>query len=132
MMSIRYIAFALVVAAFGWMAPGGSTGTADAQVADYAAVEYEDGNGAVTYDPDMSGDVAVEEIDETTYDEKTILSEGADFFGEGAEGLGTIIEKIFVDLGRPNGYIKGSEGSAAIVVGLRYGKSRSTNIANNA
>lgn len=111
MVSIRYIAFLLVVAAFGWASP------ASAQVADYAVVEYEDGNGAVTNATDVPGG----EIDTGTYDEDTILNEAGDFFGEGAEGLGKIIEKIFADLGRPNGYIKGTEGSAALIIGLRYG-----------
>jgi len=56
-----------------------------------------------------------------TYEEDTIIDEAAAFFGEGAEGLGDVIEKIFKDHGRPNAYIKGSEASGAIVVGARYG-----------
>ena len=55
------------------------------------------------------------------YEEKTILQEATDFFGEGAEGLAEVIEKIFKEQGRPNAYIKGSEASGAIVVGARYG-----------
>ncbi|MBV9541706.1 MAG: DUF1134 domain-containing protein, partial [Alphaproteobacteria bacterium] len=31
------------------------------------------------------------------------------------------VQRVFEDLGQPDGYIKGSEGSAAFVVGLRYG-----------
>ena len=116
MTSIRYIAFALVVTAFGW------TASAGAQVADYAAVEYEDGNGAVTNSDDYAGTQTSDgEYDDGTYDEKTVMAEAGDFFGDGAEGLGKIIEKIFADLGRPNGYIKGTEGSGALVIGLRYG-----------
>jgi len=56
-----------------------------------------------------------------TYEEDTILEEAANFFGEGAEGLGEVIEKIFDDYGKPNAYIKGEEASGAIVVGARYG-----------
>ncbi|MCH8862322.1 MAG: DUF1134 domain-containing protein [Proteobacteria bacterium] len=119
MVSIRYIAFALVVAAFGWAAP------ASAQVADYALVEYEDGNGAVTNATDVPGGEVdtgtYDEVDTGTYDEDTILNEAGNFFGAGAEGLGKIVEKIFADLGRPSGYIKGTEGSAALIFGLRYG-----------
>jgi hypothetical protein len=35
--------------------------------------------------------------------------------------LATVIDHVFSDLGRPNGYIEGNEGSGAIGVGLRYG-----------
>ena len=63
---------------------------------------------------------ALADSDET-YEEDTIIDEAAAFFGEGAEGLGDVIEKIFKDHGRPNAYIKGSEASGAIVVGARYG-----------
>ena len=57
-----------------------------------------------------------------TYEEGTILKEAGDFLGAGAEGLGEVIEKIFKEKGRPNAYIKGTEGSGAIVVGARYGE----------
>ena len=57
-----------------------------------------------------------------TYDEKSMLQEAGDFFGEGAEGLAEVIEKIFKEYGRPNAYIKGTEGSGALVVGARYGE----------
>ena len=41
------------------------------------------------------------------------------FFGDGAEGLGQVLEKIFKELGRPNAIIKGEEASAAFTVGAR-------------
>ena len=44
------------------------------------------------------------------------------FFSKGAEGVGTALEKIFSRLGRPNAYITGTEGSGALVVGLRMGQ----------
>lgn len=117
MASIRYIAFALIMSALGWSADAG------AQVADYTAVEYEDGNGAVTNSDDYAGtETSDSSYDDGTYDESTIVKEAGDFLGEGAEVLGKVIEKIFADLGRPNGYIKGTEGSAALVIGLRYGQ----------
>ena len=59
--------------------------------------------------------------DPNTYDEKTVLGAATGLFGEGAEGLGRVIERIFADLGRPNAYIVGKEGGGAIIVGLRYG-----------
>lgn len=61
---------------------------------------------------------------EQTYSEDEILAAAQRFFGAGAEGLATVIDHVFDDLGRPNGYIEGNEGSGAIGVGLRYGDGR--------
>ena len=69
----------------------------------------------------LLADEATGDTDET-YDEKSMLQEAGDFFGAGAEGLGEVIEKIFKEHGRPNAYIKGTEGSGALVVGARYGE----------
>lgn len=62
------------------------------------------------------------EEDKNTYDEAAVLQEAKAFFGETTEGLAKVIEKAFQEHGRPNGYIKGEELSAAITVGLSYGK----------
>lgn len=56
-----------------------------------------------------------------TYSHEEITKAANDFFGETTEGLAKTIEKSFSDLGRPNAYIKGQEGSGAVVLGLRYG-----------
>ena len=56
-----------------------------------------------------------------TYDEASILHEAKAFFGEASEGLGKAVEKAFDDYGRPNGYIKGDEVSAALSLGINYG-----------
>lgn len=61
---------------------------------------------------------------EQTYSEDEILAAAQRFFGAGAEGLATVINRVFNDHGRPNGYIEGNEGSGAIGVGLRYGDGR--------
>ncbi|MBL8546271.1 MAG: DUF1134 domain-containing protein [Hyphomonadaceae bacterium] len=61
---------------------------------------------------------------EQTYSHDEILAAAQRFFGAGAEGLATVIDHVFEDLGRPNGYIEGNEGSGAIGVGLRYGDGR--------
>lgn len=61
------------------------------------------------------------QTEETTYDQRTVLTAAKDVFGEGAEGLGEIIESIFADLGRPNGYVVGEEAGGAFIAGLRYG-----------
>lgn len=66
--------------------------------------EYPTGNGAETYSRDE------------------LVNKVSDFFGVTAEAAGAVISKVFKDNGRPTGYIAGEEGSAAITVGLRYGK----------
>jgi hypothetical protein len=60
--------------------------------------------------------------DAAGFDEKTVLDEAEEFFGEGAEGLADVVKKAFEDLGRPNGWIKGEELSGAIGVGVFYGE----------
>ena len=57
-----------------------------------------------------------------TYSKDELINRTSDFFGVTAETAGAIIERIFRDNGRPTGYIAGEEGSAAIGIGLRYGK----------
>ena len=59
--------------------------------------------------------------EDDTFEEDTVMEEAADFFGEGTEGIGDVIEKLFKDLGRPNAYIKGEEASGALGIGTRYG-----------
>lgn len=58
----------------------------------------------------------------TTYAKNDILQAVEGFFGEGAEDLAAVVEKAFDDHGEPNGYIAGDEVSAALGVGVRYGK----------
>ena len=57
-----------------------------------------------------------------TYSRDELVNRVSDFFGVTAEAAGAIITKLFKDNGNPTGYIAGEEGSAAITVGLRYGK----------
>ncbi len=57
-----------------------------------------------------------------TYSHNEIVREVEDFFGEGAQGLAEVLEKAFADYGEPNAYIAGDEVSAALGVGVRYGK----------
>ena len=58
---------------------------------------------------------------ENTYDKETISHDVTEFFGSTTEGLAKVIEKAFAEHGRPNGFIKGEEASAAVTVGVRYG-----------
>ncbi|MCR5870365.1 MULTISPECIES: DUF1134 domain-containing protein [unclassified Sphingomonas] len=57
----------------------------------------------------------------TTFDQVRLVSAAEGVFGKGATGLAALIEDILKDQGQPNAYIAGSEGSGAVVVGLRYG-----------
>jgi hypothetical protein len=57
-----------------------------------------------------------------TYSEDSVLRQAEDVFGEGAEGIGELIERAFKRYGRPNAVIRGEEAGGAAVAGLRYGK----------
>jgi hypothetical protein len=56
-----------------------------------------------------------------TFDKVRLISAAEGVFGRGASGLAGLIEDILKDQGEPNAYIAGSEGSGALVLGLRYG-----------
>lgn len=73
--------------------------------------------GPATATPAPSGDVGPQ-----TYSKDETLEAAQKFFGGTSEGLAKAIEKAFRDLGAPNAYIQGSEGSGAFIVGLRYGE----------
>src|ERR1700760_3018987 len=55
------------------------------------------------------------------YTANEITQAGADFFGITTEAMAKAVQHVFGDLGQPDAYIKGDEGSGAFVVGLRYG-----------
>jgi len=55
------------------------------------------------------------------FSQNEIVQAGAGFFGTTAEAMGKAVQRVFKDQGLPDAYIKGDEGSGAIVVGLRYG-----------
>lgn len=57
-----------------------------------------------------------------TYSRKEIDQQVMGFFEGGARGLAELITKAFEKYGEPVGFIKGSEGAGALVVGLRYGE----------
>lgn len=58
---------------------------------------------------------------DATYDKENVINAASEFFGDGSEAVASVIEKAFADLGRPNGYIIGTEVSAALIIGARYG-----------
>jgi hypothetical protein len=57
-----------------------------------------------------------------TYSRDELVGKVSDFFGVTAENAAAAIEKAFRDQGQPTGYVAGEEGSAAIAIGVRYGK----------
>lgn len=57
----------------------------------------------------------------TTFDRSRLMTAAEGVFGKGATGLAALLEDILKDQGEPNAYIAGSEGSGAIILGLRYG-----------
>lgn len=59
---------------------------------------------------------------DNTFDpeETRLAAEG--FFGSGATSVGRLIEKLYTTHGRPTAYITGSEVSAAIIAGGRFGE----------
>ena len=61
------------------------------------------------------------EVHDARFTANEITQAGADFFGITTEAMAKAVQHIFGDLGQPDGYIKGDEGSGAFIVGLRYG-----------
>jgi hypothetical protein len=58
------------------------------------------------------------------YTVEDIRAAGSGFFGSASAGLASVIEYAFQRYGRPNGYVLGTEGGAALLAGLRYGEGR--------
>lgn len=56
-----------------------------------------------------------------TYSSNELVDTGGAFFGSVAQGLASLVERAVSQLGLPNGYILGEEGSGALFVGARYG-----------
>ena len=68
------------------------------------------------------GPSATDTAPDSTYSKDTVLEQAEGVFGEGAEGIGDLIERSFKRFGRPNAVIRGEEGGGAFVAGVRYGK----------
>lgn len=65
---------------------------------------------------------AAQNNDNDTYSRNEIVQAVSDFFGVTTEAAAKAVEYVFRKHGRPNGYIVGSEGSGAVVIGVRYGE----------
>ncbi|WP_245232757.1 DUF1134 domain-containing protein [Thiorhodococcus minor] len=57
-----------------------------------------------------------------TYQQEEIVQKVEAFFGQGAENIGEVVQKVFEDHGEPNAFIAGEEVGAALGIGLRYGR----------
>jgi hypothetical protein len=55
------------------------------------------------------------------YTIEEIKAASAGFFGQVSANLGSVIEHMFRKIGRPTGYILGTEGGGAFIAGVRYG-----------
>ena len=67
-----------------------------------------------------SSGAALAQSDET-FTENEIVHAASDFFGTTTAAVAKAVERVFAEQGLPDAYIKGDEGSGAVVVGLRYG-----------
>ncbi|HEY2071229.1 MAG TPA: EipA family protein [Rhizomicrobium sp.] len=56
-----------------------------------------------------------------TFTQNEVVQAASGFFGTTTEAVAKAVQKVFSDQGLPDAYIKGDEGSGAVVVGLRYG-----------
>jgi hypothetical protein len=65
--------------------------------------------------------LAVSPPEEDGYTIDEIMSASAGFFGKVSAGLGSVIEQLFKNSGRPTGYVLGTEGGGAFLAGVRYG-----------
>jgi hypothetical protein len=57
-----------------------------------------------------------------TFSANELTNAVSDFFGVTTEAAAKVVQRVFRDQGQPDAYIKGDEGSGAVVVGLRYGE----------
>ena len=64
---------------------------------------------------------AEDNASDETFTPNEIVKAGSDFFGISTEVMAKAVQRVFEDLGQPDAYIKGDEGSGAVIVGLRYG-----------
>jgi hypothetical protein len=72
-------------------------------------------------DDQHAPEAAREHPNDLKYTANEITDAGANFFGITTEAMAKGVQHVFGDLGEPDAYIKGDEGSGAFVVGLRYG-----------
>lgn len=72
-------------------------------------------------DPYPQNGQTSQSLEDTGYDQTTILDAARSTFGGGAEGIAGLIERLFAENGRPNAYITGEEAGGGFIGALRYG-----------
>ncbi len=70
----------------------------------------------------VGGPTATPAAGDATYHENELLGAAEGVFGKGARGLALMIRDLLKKQGEPNGYITGTEGGGAVMVGVRYGR----------
>ena len=60
--------------------------------------------------------------DSSGFSREQVMEKAGLFFGETTQGLAKAVEKVFAEQGEPNAIIVGEEVSAALGVGVRYGR----------
>ncbi|HEX4294125.1 MAG TPA: EipA family protein [Rhizomicrobium sp.] len=97
--------------------------SAQPQDKDYTPRDYTPPAGAAPRDDAPPPPPPVErERDHDTFTDNEITNAASDFFGITTEAAAKAVQRVFRDQGQPDAYIKGDEGSGAVVVGLRYGE----------
>jgi len=107
-MTVRFLAAASVLSLALLAAPAGAQERPAANLV------------AQADEPSEAPPPADTERDET-YNEDEVTHAVSDFFGMASESAAKAVERVFSDLGEPDGYIKGEEGSGAFIAGVRYG-----------
>jgi hypothetical protein len=64
---------------------------------------------------------AASAVASTTFSKEYINTVATQAFGPGAAGMNELIDKVFGEMGEPDGYILGREAGGAFVFGVRYG-----------
>ena len=59
--------------------------------------------------------------DASGFERDDLIGAADDLFGQGAQDIARLLERILADQGKPIGYIVGREASGAFVLGVRYG-----------
>jgi len=78
--------------------------------------------GPATANSSIESRVVELDLDYPTYEQKTLVDEVENAFGQASAEIAEVIDKVFDSEGRPQAYIAGEEGSGAFGVGLSYGR----------
>jgi len=71
--------------------------------------------------PSRAADAAAAPAPRATYSDDEVTQAANEFFKNGAQDLGKVLQKVLKEKGQPVAIIRGEEAGGAIGVGLRYG-----------